>query len=141
MKCNPSCPDSTFAVELNGSADGQYDRIVTLGTVSVSNSVLSLSLGFAPSVGDTFTIISNLGPSAVFGVFVDPQGNVLLDNAIFVVNDTTFEISYTGNVDGQDVILTAVIPEPATWLLTALGIVALLGEGRIGSRLIWNRND
>ena len=117
-------PNSTFAVELNGPTDGQYDRIVTLGTVSVSNSVLSLSLGFAPSVGDTFTIISNLGPSAVFGVFVDPQGNVLLDNAIFVVNDTTFEISYTGNVDGQDVILTAVIPEPATWLLTAFGIVA-----------------
>ena len=49
-------PNSTFAVELNGPTDGQYDRIVTLGTVSVSNSVLSLSLGFAPSVGDTFTI-------------------------------------------------------------------------------------
>ena len=124
-------PDSTFAVELNGSADGQYDRIVTLGTVSVSNSVLSLSLGFTPLVGDTFTITSNLGPSAVFGVFVDPQGDVLLDNAIFVVDGTTFEISYTGNADGQDVILTAVIPEPAAWLLTVLGIVALLGGRRL----------
>ena len=123
-------PNSTFAVELNGPADGQYDRIVTLGTVSLSNSVLSLSLGYTPSVGDAFTIISNLGPSAVFGAFVDPQGDVLLDNAIFVVDGTTFEISYTGNVDGQDVILTAVIPEPATWLLTGLGIVALAGRRR-----------
>ena len=126
---------------MNGPADGQYDRIVTLDTVSLSNSVLRLSLGFAPSIGDTFTIISNLGPSVVFGTFVDPQGGVLLDNATFVADGTTFEISYAGNADGQDVILTAVIPEPATWLLTALGIVALLGEGRIGSRLIWNRND
>ena len=127
-------PNSTFAVELNGPADGQYDRILTLGTVSASNSVLSLSLGYTPSVGDTFTIISNLGPSAVFGAFVDPQGDVLLDNATFVVDDTTFEISYAGNANGQDVILTAVIPEPATWLLTGLGIAALFGSRRLRRR-------
>ena len=122
-------PNSTFAAELDGPA-GQYDQITTLGTVSVSNSVLTLSLGYTPLVGDTFTIISNLGPSAVFGLFVDPQGDVLLDNATFVVDGTTFEISYAGNTDGQDVILTAIIPEPAAWLLTVLGAVALFGGRR-----------
>jgi hypothetical protein len=124
-------PNSTFVVELYGTENGQYDQIVTLGSVCASNSILSLSLGYTPSAGDTFTIISNLGPSAVFGMFVDPQGDVLLDNATFVVDDTTFEISYAGNADSQDVILTAVVPEPATWLLTVLGIIPLF----VGCRL------
>ena len=42
-------PNSTFSVELEGAAR-QYDQIVALGSVSVSNSVLSLSLGYTPSI-------------------------------------------------------------------------------------------
>jgi len=118
-------PGSIFAVELDGAGGGQYSRLVGLDTLSVSNSILSVTLGYTPSVGDTFTIISNLGPSAVFGTFVDPQGDILANDAIFTVDEATFEISYEGNSDVQDVILTAVIPEPATLLLAALGSVLL----------------
>jgi hypothetical protein len=91
--------------------------------VSLSNSILNVSLGFTPSVGDSFTIISNLGPAAVFGTFLDAQGDPLMNDATFLLDGTMFEISYDGNPDGQDVILTAIIPEPATWLLAVLGIV------------------
>jgi T5SS/PEP-CTERM-associated repeat protein len=112
---------STFAMQLDGRAANQYDQIVTLGTVSVSNSVLSLALGYTPSVGDTYTIISNLGPNAVFGTFVNAQGDILTNNATFIAGGTTFEISYAGNGEGQDVTLTAVVREPCTGLLVALG--------------------
>jgi T5SS/PEP-CTERM-associated repeat protein len=122
--------NSTLSVGLDGAAAGQYDQIVALGSVSVSNSVLSLTLGYTPLVGDSYTIVSNLGPNAIFGTFVDAQGDILTNNASFMADGTAFEISYAGNADGQDVTLTAVVPEPAAWLLTVLGIVALLGGRR-----------
>jgi hypothetical protein len=125
---------STFAVTLNGTGAGQYDQIAAFGTVSVSNSVLSLTLGYTPQSGDTFTIVSNQGPNAVFGVFVDPQNGVLTNNATFLAGGTTFQINYDGNANGQDVILTAEnvspVPEPSALLLVALGMVGLLGRKR-----------
>jgi fibronectin-binding autotransporter adhesin len=116
---------STFALTLNGVGAGQYDQIVGLGTISVSNSVLSLSLGYTPSVGDTYTIISNLGPASVFGTFDDTHGDTLTNYATFAMDGTTFQIDYTANADGQDVTLTAVVPEPSSLLLAALGTFAL----------------
>jgi T5SS/PEP-CTERM-associated repeat protein len=116
---------SMFAVALNGTGAGQYDQISALGTVSVSNSVLSVSLGYTPSAGDSFTIISNFGPSAVLGTFVDSQGDALTNGAEFPVDGTTFQIDYTANADGQDVILTALIPEPSSLLLATVGAVML----------------
>jgi T5SS/PEP-CTERM-associated repeat protein len=131
---------STFTVELDGDAEGQYDRIVTLDTVSVSNSILNVSLGFTPLVGESFTIISNLGPGVVSGMFVDGEGNALANDATFAVDGTTFEISYGGNPDGQDVVLTAVVPEPGTWMLVGLGMVALYGgRRRRTSRTLFSR--
>ena len=63
-------------------------------------------------------------------MFIDPQGDVLTNTAMFVEDGTTFEISYVGNTDSQDVTLTAVVPEPAGWALTVMGSVALLGGCR-----------
>jgi T5SS/PEP-CTERM-associated repeat protein len=123
-------PNSVFAVELIGNGGGQHDQIVTLGTVSVSNSVLSLTLGYAPALGDAFTIISNLGPNTVFGTFIDPQGDVLTNNATFIAGSTTFQINYAGDASGQDVVLTAVVPEPSTCFLVALGVAGVFGLSR-----------
>jgi hypothetical protein len=111
-------PSSTFAVELDGRSEGQYDRIVALDTVSLSNSILSVSLGFTPSIGDSFTIISNLSAIAVLGTAL-PNG------ADFAADGTTFQIDYTANPDGQDVVLTAVIPEPSSFFLTVAGVLGL----------------
>jgi len=123
-------PNSAFVVKLNGNTVGQYDQILVLGTANVSNSVLILSLGYTPSLGDSFTIISNLGPDAVFGTFVDPQGDVLTNNATFLADGTTFQIDYHANAGGQDVVLTVVVPEPSTWLLVMLGVGSIAGQRR-----------
>jgi T5SS/PEP-CTERM-associated repeat protein len=114
---------STFAVTLNGTGPGQYDQIIGLGTISVSNAVLNVSLGYTPSPGDSYTIISNFGPDAVLGAFVDPQGDALTNGADFVVDDTTFQIDYAANADGLDVSLTALVPEPSSLLLTLLSVL------------------
>jgi T5SS/PEP-CTERM-associated repeat protein len=124
-------PNSVFAVDINGNAFDQYDQITVLGTVSVSNSVLSISLGFTPSVGYYFTIVSNLGPSAVFGLFRDPQGDVLTNHATFEVNGYVFQINYDLDPSGQDVVLAVTgIPEPSTLSLVALGSAGLIGLRR-----------
>ena len=123
-------PNSAFAVPLNGIAIGQYSWILTLGTVSVSNSTLSVSLGYTPTPGDSFTIISNSGPSTVFGQFLDAQGNSLTNNATFLTGATTFQINYNGDTTGHDVILTVVVPEPSTLLLVAFGVGSLISLKR-----------
>jgi len=119
-------PNATFAVELNGNAEGQYDQIIALDIVTISNSVLNVSLGFTPLAGDSFTIISNLSATAVLGTFVTADGAALPNGAEFVVDGSTFQIDYTANADGQDVVLTAVVPEPSSLLLTALGVLSLV---------------
>ncbi|MGA2602635.1 MAG: PEP-CTERM sorting domain-containing protein [Verrucomicrobiia bacterium] len=116
---------STLAITIDGPGAGQYSQITGLGTISVSNCVLSVSLGYTPSPGDSFTIISNLTSMAVLGTFVDTAGAALPNGADFVVDNTTFQIDYSANCDGMDVALTALIPEPSSLLLTALGAVAL----------------
>jgi hypothetical protein len=70
------------------------------------NGVLNVSLsdGFTPSAGDLFTIIDNTGSDAVDGTFIGfPEG------APLSVGTTSFEITYTGGIDGNDVVLTALV--------------------------------
>lgn len=101
-----------YLVDLNGTALGaQYDQSDVTGAVSLGNATLSLRLGFAPSAGDQFVIIQNDGADAVTGTF---QG--LSEGALLTSAGQTFAITYQGG-DGNDVVLTAVVPEPATWLL------------------------
>jgi T5SS/PEP-CTERM-associated repeat protein len=121
---------STFAVTLNGTGAGQYDQIIGLGPMSISNSVLRVSLGYTPSAGDSYTIISNFSDMAVLGTFVATDGLALPNGAEFQVDGTTFEIDYAANADGMDVMLMALIPEPSTWFLVAIGTSAVLGLRR-----------
>jgi hypothetical protein len=114
---------SIFAVTLKGTGAGQYSQITGLGSMGISNCILNVTLGYTPSPGDSFTIISNLSSMAVLGTFVTTEGAALSNGADFVVDNTTFQIDYSANADGLDVALTALIPEPSTFLLTALGAV------------------
>jgi hypothetical protein len=86
-----------------------YDQIQASGTVNLTNGFLGVYLvnGFAPAVGQTFTIIDNQGISPVLGTFKGlPQG------ATFSNAGYNFKISYIGG-DGNDVTLTALGKTPA----------------------------
>lgn len=99
-------PGSTTNMEVNGTTVGtQYDQLNVTGTVNISpTAALNVSLGFTPTVGNSFTIINNDGADAVTGTFAGlPQG------AVFYVLTTAFQISYTGG-SGNDVVLTVVAP-------------------------------
>ena len=94
---------TALAVHLNGTTVGdQYDQLNVTGTVSLAHVFLDVTLGFTPANSDTFTIVKNNQGNPVLGTFVGlPEG------AKFLVNETTFQISYVGGA-GHDVVLTAV---------------------------------
>jgi hypothetical protein len=112
---------STLSLALNGPGPGQYSQIVGAGgSIDVSNAILSLSLAYIPSPGDSYTIISNLTSTAILGTFVATNGLALPNGADFKVDNTVFQIDYDGSADKMDVILTAMVPEPSALVLLAL---------------------
>jgi autotransporter-associated beta strand protein len=121
---------STYLVDLNGTAVGtQYDQTNVTGLVSLGNATFSLGLGFTPPVGSTFIIINNDLTDPVAGTFAGlPEG------AVFTAGGEMFMVSYQGG-NGNDVVLTAVVPEPSTWALSVLGTgVAFLFFRKIRTR-------
>ncbi|MBP3956537.1 Ig-like domain repeat protein [Gemmata sp. G18] len=99
---------ATVSVDLNGTAVGtQYDQVSVTGSVSLDGT-LSVTLGFTPALGSTFTIIANDGTDAVTGTFID-----LAEGAVFSVSGQAFRISYAGGT-GNDVTLTALESPTAT---------------------------
>jgi len=92
---------STFAVELNGTAPGTgYDRLAVTGTVSLANAHLVVTTGFAPTVGDSFMIIANDSNDAVSGTFAGLAEGATVSDGIYA-----YSITYVGG-DGNDVVLT-----------------------------------
>ena len=98
-----------LAIEIGGKSAGSYDQLAVHGSVDLRIPKLDATLtnGFAPTVGASFTIIDNDGKDAVNGTFLD-----LDEGATFDVDGTTFAISYHGG-DGNDVTLTAVASQTA----------------------------
>jgi hypothetical protein len=93
-----------FAVEIGGTAAGQFDQLDADGIVRLGGATLSVSRfnGFVPTPGDTFTIIENDTALAVTGTFAGlPEGET-----IFQPGSGAYRISYAGG-DGNDVTLTA----------------------------------
>jgi hypothetical protein len=98
-------PTTTFAVEL--SSLGTYDRLNAEGPIDLGNAALTLSLGFTPSIGDSFLILRNIGSDPIDGTFAGkPEGGFLSAPGAHI-----FRIFYTGN-DGNDVELTKVPGTP-----------------------------
>ena len=57
---------ATYLVDLNGIAVGtSYDQVAVMGGVNLGGAMLSLSLGFAPAIGDVFTIVDNDAADAI----------------------------------------------------------------------------
>jgi len=85
---------SVYQVEINGTTAGTgYDQIVDVGTVALGSATLSLTLGFAPTVGQTFTIIDNHASNSISGQFA--QGTSI--TAAYAGFSYGFTISYSGN--------------------------------------------
>jgi hypothetical protein len=81
-----------------------YDQVFDTGTVTLGNASLTLTLGYAPTSGQTFTIMDNGSAGAVVGTFNGiAQGGSVTATYNSVVY--TFTVSYTGGT-GNDVVLT-----------------------------------
>lgn len=115
--------NSNYEVEIDGLTAGtDYDQVGVTGFVNLSNSLLQLAVGFQPSLNDTFTIIDNDDTDAVLGTFLGLDENAFIDASSTGI-DAFFRISYVGGT-GNDVVLIASIPEPAT---SVFALTALLG--------------
>jgi hypothetical protein len=98
---------STVNIEINGPVLGtQYDQLNVTGTVSLGNASLNVMLDslYTPSAGQSFTIINNDGSDAVTGTF-----GGLAEGDVFYAGSTSFQISYAGGTNNNDVVLTAVV--------------------------------
>jgi len=96
-----------FAFELNGSTPGSgYDQLKVKGTVNLGAQIanLSVTLGYASALSNSFTIIDNDGADAVTGIF-----NGLPEGSIQNISGTRFKLSYIGGT-GNDVVLTQIEP-------------------------------
>jgi hypothetical protein len=84
-------PNSTFSVVLNSNVLSEYSFIVTFGTVSVSNSVLSLTLGYTPLAGDQFTDIA-VGGKGEEGTLVGVGADFGGEASIVATSNSTISI-------------------------------------------------
>jgi hypothetical protein len=92
---------TTFRVVCNGPTSGRdYSQLVVSGPVTLGNSMLNLILGFEPSVGSDFEILTNTG-GPIAGTF-----NGLPEGAVFTKDGCQFQITYQGGTSGNSVVLT-----------------------------------
>ncbi|MEO5694757.1 MAG: autotransporter-associated beta strand repeat-containing protein [Usitatibacter sp.] len=124
--------------EIEGPALGaQYDNVNVTGTVDVTGATLTLTGGYVPPAGDTFTIITNDGADPVNGTFAG-----LAEGAPITFNGRQMRISYVGGT-GNDVVLTVLaapagaadaIPALSEWMLLLLALSLLTLGARAARR-------
>lgn len=109
---------SSFVFELNTTSQ-TYDLLVANGLTIGSTAAISFSDlgGTALTLGTQITLISNTSGSAISGAF-----NGYAEGYEFTLGPNIFKTSYIGGIGGNDLTLTAVVPEPSVVALFAAGI-------------------
>ena len=124
----------SFFVQLFGRNPDQFDKLVVTGSAKItSDTALDISLGYAPSYGDSFLLLSNDGVDAIGGSALFTVGGVPRPSASpFVVpgleSGQYFELNYTGG-DGNDVVLVTV-PEAGSVALLLCGALTFCARRR-----------
>lgn len=96
---------STFVVELNGATTGTFDQLNVTGTVFLYNGTLTVSGTITSNIGQQIVILNNDDDDGLAGTF-----NNLPEGAVLDLNGLAFQITYQGGTDGNDVVLTEVLP-------------------------------
>jgi autotransporter-associated beta strand protein len=93
---------ATVPVTLSGTnVVSQYSQLHVTEGLTLGGSTLALTLGFAPSVGQTFTLFNNTSASPIIGQFAQGRVLTLAYNGV----NYAFAIDYAGG-DGNDIVLT-----------------------------------
>ena len=92
-------------LRLNGPAN--YDALPVNGIVRLDNPQLAISIGYTPTLGQTFTIIENDGTDPVEGSFLYLMEGMTTSGFNPSFGRHKFQITYRGG-DGNDVVLTTV---------------------------------
>jgi autotransporter-associated beta strand protein len=120
-------PASNFRIDINGTIPGiGYDRLVVTasgnGRFVITNSNLVVTVGTTLSVEQAFLIGIRTANQPITGQFA--QGNTVTGS-----DGTVFLVNYSGGPDGNDIVLTVIqaapVPEPSTWMGSALAIAGL----------------
>jgi hypothetical protein len=92
---------ATFRVTLNGTDPGSYSQVVASGPIELGGSTLSLTLGYTPLMGDSFTLLTTSDTGPINGTFAG-----LDEGATFSQDGFTIQITYQGGPSGNSVVLT-----------------------------------
>ncbi len=98
--------EGQLKVEINGLAAGtEHDQVLADGigqTVDLGRVNLLVSLGYAPNLGDRFTVVrlSNT-TSTLIGSMDDAQGTEIVDGGVFTAGGYQFEVDYRTDADGD----------------------------------------
>ncbi len=106
-----SGPQATLAIEIGGSAVGQYDHIDVTGEVTADGTLaVSLVNSFSPTIGSIFTLISSTGDiGGAFSQLTAPDGfnwrvNYLANSVQLVVGNPG-DFNGDGVVDSRDYVV------------------------------------
>ena len=92
-----------------------------------------MPFGFAPSLGDSFTILENDGTDLITTAFFGLEEGASL-REFFAGQAFTFQITYAGGSNNNDIVLNvlrvAAVPIPPSVWLFGSGLLGLVGIAR-----------
>ena len=121
--------NGTYSLSAAGTIEinlelASFDQLIATGGVSLAGT-LDLVPGPGLMNGQSFVVVSNTSANPILGAFAGRP-----DDTQFIEDGQVWSIDYQGG-DGNDVLVTYVIPEPAS---TGLLIAGLLGPALLRRR-------
>ncbi len=107
------------ALEFDVNSAASYDVLTmqSSGLVNIDGGYLVLDLNYAPTLGDTLTLIVNNDAEAITGTGFLNAINGGFGYAVYNSMNYYFSINYAGGTGNNDLVLTAVAEQPNATLL------------------------